>query len=236
MRARLPAQGFKQRERVSRSLPGGGAVQGSPLRPHPLAQGPLAQGPVPRVNDNDDNVARVPALHCSSRTRVFSEMSGGSRTLSAPQRGLALRGGVGLAHGHPSRKWQRSHSNPGLSGSSCGATRLLNSGLPRRRLGLAPRPRQSLREGSCFLVKARAPCLGAGCAQNAAGRHPSGAVSLTGPMRRLRPGLSRAPHTEVSPLPSESPHLCCRQCRSWDVTPAPQLREHAVHLVHSPHQ
>lgn len=33
-----------------------------------------------------------------------------------------------------------------------------------------------------------------------------------------------------------TPHLCCRQCRSCDVTPAPQLREHAVHLVHSPHQ
>lgn len=31
-------------------------------------------------------------------------------------------------------------------------------------------------------------------------------------------------------------HLCWRQCLSRDVTPAPQLREHAVHLVHSPHQ
>lgn len=38
------------------------------------------------------------------------------------------------------------------------------------------------------------------------------------------------------PTPIPSRYLCCRQCRSWDVTPAPQLREHAVHLVHSPHQ
>lgn len=38
------------------------------------------------------------------------------------------------------------------------------------------------------------------------------------------------------PLIFQQTHLCCRQWRSWDVTPPPQLREHAVHLVHSPHQ
>ena len=32
------------------------------------------------------------------------------------------------------------------------------------------------------------------------------------------------------------PYLCRRQCRSWDLTPPPQVLVHAVHLVHSPHQ
>lgn len=53
------------------------------------------------------------------------------------------------------------------------------------------------------------------------------------PQRPL--GRQRTQHEH--PLPAvQCTHLCCRQCRSWDVTPPPQLREHAVHLVHSPHQ
>lgn len=30
--------------------------------------------------------------------------------------------------------------------------------------------------------------------------------------------------------------LCLRQCLSCDITPPPQVRVHAVHLAHSPHQ
>ena len=63
--------------------------------------------------------------------------------------------------------------------------------------------------------------------------HPSASAHLPG-----LPFPCRRPHFHASPSGprAQAPHLCCRQCRSWDVTPAPQLREHAVHLVHSPHQ
>lgn len=58
-----------------------------------------------------------------------------------------------------------------------------------------------------------------------------------------RPPANPPPQLRARCPPSGQPqgsrvrlHLCWRQCLSRDVTPAPQLREHAVHLVHSPHQ
>ena len=76
----------------------------------------------------------------------------------------------------------------------------------------------------------------------ASAQRPARSLSLTWPMLPpmedpSQPETQLPRHTHhLLPHPTPAPHLCCRQCLSWDVTPAPQLREHAVHLVHSPHQ